>query len=107
MAANDLLKFCRYYKGEDKCPFDDERTTLWYYERAWYLDFTKNKSPILEEYTNEYILAGLKDLDKYSEIPISLKALLFNRFRKDSYNDLYEDAKRFEKFYNEHYKSEA
>ncbi|MBR1889446.1 MAG: hypothetical protein IJ816_02335 [Alloprevotella sp.] len=30
---SDLLQFCRYYKGEDKSPFEDGRSIWWMLER--------------------------------------------------------------------------
>ena len=33
MEKQELLKFCRYYKGENNCPYTDGRSTWWVIER--------------------------------------------------------------------------
>ncbi len=39
MKKSDLLKYCRYYKGEDNSPFEEQnKSMLWFYERSWVFD---------------------------------------------------------------------
>lgn len=44
MGKEKLLKFCRYYKEEDDCPFDDPNmSVIWFYERVWVEDIFHNR----------------------------------------------------------------
>lgn len=100
---NGLINYCRYYKGEKDCPFDDTRGTLWNYERSWCEMQAKNDAKI-DDLVLDYNLYGLSGFEPYDGVPISLKALLFNRFAswisadvaefKRWYNDIYLNAGR-------------
>ena len=35
MKTADLLPFCRYYKGEEECPYSGDEAMLWLYEMDW------------------------------------------------------------------------
>lgn len=102
MEKKDLLKLCRYYKGEDDCPFKEQnKSTLWFYERAWVFD-TLNNSNSLSSAIEEYIRLGLGLFEQFDDIPLSLKALIFNRYARTS-NSMTEAVEPFKKFYKEYY----
>lgn len=81
MNRSDLIKQCRYYRGEDENPFDEEqnKAMLWFYEKIWVAKMLAN-DPYLEEITNEYRSQGLENFSEEDGTPISLKAILFNRY---------------------------
>ena len=69
MDKKELLKFCRYYKGEKENPFegkDQMKDLMWGYESKW-VKFTMKASEddkcqeaqILSSSLNEYIRAGM------------------------------------------------
>lgn len=104
---NELLQFCRYYKGEDKCPFDDDpnKAMLWDYEQIWVIEHKRNKSELSnyqEECMHDYISHGLADFQNKDGIPISLKALLFNRYELPD-----NDTSPFKRFYKKYYTSKT
>lgn len=76
---NDLVKFCRYYKGEEECPYKDpNERALWFYERAWTFDAAKEAGELAEEIIISYITRGLASFEYDDGVPLSLKAYLFN-----------------------------
>ena len=102
MDKKDLLKFCRYYKGEDDCPFKEQnKTMLWFYERAWMFDMLRD-SDNLSTCIDEYIRFGLGLFEQFDDVPLSLKALLFNRYARTS-QSMAEAVEPFKKFYKEYY----
>ncbi|MBQ9255153.1 MAG: hypothetical protein IJ180_10335 [Bacteroidales bacterium] len=97
MEKIDVLKSCRYYKGEDENPYTEQnKKMLWFYERSFCnLDDTDGE---LEEYL-EYV--G-RDFAQSDTVPVELKALLFNRYCKGCFS--IEDAvEGFKKFYKKYY----
>lgn len=102
MDKKDLLKFCRYYKGEDDCPFKEQnKSMLWFYERAWIFDMLSD-SENLSACIDEYIRLGLGLFEQFDDVPLSLKALLFNRCAKTS-QSIAGAVEPFKKFYKEYY----
>lgn len=102
MDKSDAIKFCRYYHSEDVCPFrDEERSILWKIERAWAERMTAGNTEMIEEAVSEYVAYGLGEFQMRDGVPISLKALLFNRFCK--YNERV-DVDGFKSFYMRYYK---
>jgi hypothetical protein len=98
----ELLKMCRYYKGEEHNPFRDQnRSMLWFYERAWIYE-KQNNSNNLSLAIEEYIRIGLGLFEQFDDVPLSLKALLFNRYAKTS-QSLLDAVEPFKKFYKEYY----
>jgi hypothetical protein len=71
-----------YYKGEKENPFDKTRNNTakmaWWYEKV----YSEMGEKILDSYLKEYISMGLVDFESTDSTPITLKALLFNRFAK-------------------------
>ncbi len=95
---NDLLKFCRYYKGEDECPFVENNAAFaWDTERVWLFESSKEKreaSNMDMEILSTYINAGLGEFNSDDGIPITLKALLFFRL-----TDYFVTAESFKEMY--------
>lgn len=106
MTKNEqLLNACRYYKGESSNPFTKgNKATFWEYEEKW-IELTASNSAILANAIDEYIGAGLSDFEIGDDTPLSLKAMLFNRYCHwlGGYG-LFEDAKNFREFYLKKYK---
>lgn len=100
---NDLIKHCRYYKGEDDCPEDISKVgngLLWEYEQFWVIrdEFRDEKG----YNTTGYIYYGLKDFNADDGVPITLKALLFNRYCHwcGGYGN---DAEEFKEWYKNYF----
>ncbi len=101
-----LLKECHFYKGEDQNPFekkDQNKSMLWTYERVWYID-VQNESASFADLLQEYFEAGLREFEMSDGVPITLKALLFNRYMKDSFDS---NPNPFKEFYLKYYKESA
>ena len=105
MLQNELIKYCRYYKGEKKCPesiVKKEMSNIWYYEQLWV-----EREEFRDETTFntvEYVHYGMKDFNADDGTPLTLKALLFNRhthwcggYGRES------DTKNFIEWYNNYY----
>lgn len=104
MKKEDLLKYCRYYKGEKYFVSTDPNIgNLWYYERAWVEDIYNNRYN--DTLIDEYIGAGLGLFSQFDGVPLTLQALIFNRYAKGC-QSLSEAKEPFKKFYNKYYKRE-
>ena len=78
----DPLKCCRYYTHQD---LSDNNDALFAdYEKRWIewnsLSSEKRDHNYMVELVSDYMCYGLLRFDEYDKAPISLKALLFNRF---------------------------
>lgn len=75
---NPLLQYTHYYKGEKECPKSCERSNFWEYEKMW----VENEEERAED--NPRVLEYMQDvLPLYNDdngIPLTLKALLYNRY---------------------------
>lgn len=104
----ELINLCRYYRGQEHNPYEGEKDTnrsmLWFYESVWVTMSLQEKEHegdgILAEYLADYVGAGLKDFRIDDAIPMTLKAFLFNRFRKGSMDG---DTTPFKTFFNKYY----
>lgn len=75
----DLIRQCRYYKGEEENPFDDsDRGLFGDYERLWVRNVYADHSAFSEA-VEEYNIY-LRDFSKDDGVPTSLKAALLNRY---------------------------
>lgn len=88
--VTECIKYCRYYHGEETCP---ERLKLlpsgemlWFYEMKW-VQFIFN-GDCLKLDVDEYVAYGMSDFSSEDGVPISLKALLFNRYYKGVYLEI-------------------
>ena len=80
MEKNELIKSCRYYKGEDHNPYENgDEAAFWEYERTW-VDMMLAESDALVRSWDEYSASGLADFEKHDGVPALLKALLYSRF---------------------------
>ena len=104
MTKQDLLRVCRYYKGEKENPYtdtDQDKALFWDYERKW-IDFKLDDSDTLCDYIGDYVGVGLGGFEKMDDTPLSLKALLFNRYAKTSYS-IMSAVEPFKEFYKKYY----
>ena len=103
-SKKDLLPFCRYYKGEKKCP-KEINANFWEYEKIW-VELSENPqegSANFNEISNwldEYMSTNLTSFDN-DGVPVTLKALLFNR-----YTHWMQTNDGFKEWYKENYKQE-
>lgn len=102
MKKEDLLKFCRYFRGENRNPFtkDETHAMLWEYERTWVSDSLKGGD--FSDYLSEYLAVGLQDFSKFDDTPVTLKAMLFNRYAKSAYT-IQDAVPGFKEFYQKYY----
>lgn len=80
MERESLIKQCRYYKGEAENPFDGQENNdalFWFYEQRW-VELTIQQDSYLQWMSDEYARRGLADF--HAEIPIGLRAILYNRY---------------------------
>ncbi len=100
MRQSGKLAMCRYYRGEQASPYNEQnKSMLWFYERCW---VNVKSETLLSEYIFEYRAAGLSEFCNTDNIPISLKALLFNRYSKTALS-LRDAAEPFKRFYFKYY----
>lgn len=72
------LRYCRYFKGETENR-ENKLSLLSDYEKCW-LDSLNTNIRYLENQVCEYIHYNLMDFSDNDGVPISLKAILFNRY---------------------------
>lgn len=106
MKREDLIKKCRYYKGELACPeslVKSGHSQIWLYESFW-VDFSFNQTEIIDNYVEEYnALPELATFSADDETPLPLKALLFDRYAEGSWSKK-SAVEGFKSWYNEFYK---
>lgn len=79
MKAEDLIRLCRFYKGEKSNPYEGtQNETYWKCEYYW-VALTMNSADF-SNMVDAYLRAGLMDFGLYDGTPITLKAYLCNRF---------------------------
>lgn len=100
--VQELLQFCRYYKGENKS--HKAHPELWEYERKWLeLNGSQEGKELLADYIDEYSRAGLSQFEAQDDTPASLKALLFYRFCYGSSGSMIDNVESFKWWYTEIY----
>lgn len=105
----ELIGFCRYYKGEKECPYKDgDEPYLWEWENKW-IEFSltaynHNSLQPLGTMIDEYLSCGLRTFNDDDGVPATLKALLFNRYLHHTNYPMKEGVEPFKKFYNKTYK---
>lgn len=101
----DLLPFCRYYKGEKECP-KETNELFWGYEKVW-VETSENPKEngdnfkIASDWLDDYLRASLSSFSNDDGVPITLKALLFNR-----YTHWMQTNDGFKEWYTKNYKQE-
>lgn len=113
MKRDDLLPFCRYYKDGEENPYegkDQNKAMLWFYERAWIHDtlaiVEKGEAGAAEDdgrVLDEYLAVGLSEFENMDDTPITLKALLFNRYSKGNMSSMSDCVEPFKEFYKRYY----
>ena len=103
MDRDTAIKKCRYYGGEEECPEALKEFPagefLWFYEMKWVQFLLQGE--VLDWDVQEYNAYGMADFSLEDGVPVSLKALLFNRFYKDGYVEF--GGARFRRWYQEIY----
>lgn len=105
MTKEDAIKQCKYYKGQKKCPTKSP-SLFWNYERIWVewtLESEDEKSKGAKELKlmlKRYKEVHLENFQKDDGVPITLKALLFNRFEHWTEGD------GFKEWYMKNYRQE-
>lgn len=80
------LKYCRYYRENENKAESEQIGVFYDYELVWVQFILRGGvEPDFVEMISEYIYNGLMLFSNYDKAPISLKALLFNRFCHWSY----------------------
>lgn len=77
MTREELIKRCRYYKGNDT-PSEQIGSMFYDYEKKW-IDLTLNDQKSVKELYREYY-EKMGDYYQKDETPDTLKAVLFNRY---------------------------
>jgi hypothetical protein len=75
----DLIKLCRYYKGEKENPYQEDKGMFWNIERC-YIEMRLRENSLLADCGSEYMRQGLLEFEEFDGTPFLLKALLFNRY---------------------------
>ena len=115
-----LISHCRYYKGEEKNPFEvaartdaeaQNKAMLWFYEQYWVNGNLRSyeagePEPTLSEYFDDYLYnPKLRDFEREDGVPMSLKALLFNRYAKYSGGGMADAVDDFKRWYRKYYRN--
>lgn len=80
MDKEQLIKFCRFYKGEKECPYNDgQPQNIWMLERFW-VERNNGIQQLLNDNLDLYLQVGLANFRITDDTPIMLKSFLFNRF---------------------------
>lgn len=108
ISTEELLSHCLYYKGGeivDDPSKDKDDYILEFYEQKW-VEFSQRDRRYIAEIVQDYIFAGLELFNCDDGVPISLKALLFNRYTHwNGGCGWLNNINGFMKFYLENYKS--
>ncbi len=80
MTKDELIKCCRYYKGEKECPYKGNSALMWDYERRWCNEIEADSDHSYARMVKYYKEDGLEDFHANENPPISLKALLYSRY---------------------------
>lgn len=110
MSTQNLLKTCRFYRGESSNPYDGidaNKAMLWFYEQMWVRSAEHGLAPVDSDTQADYDAYGLKSFSADDGVPLSLKAFLFGRFLhwRGGYG-IEIDRDNFKQFYLRHYLSD-
>ncbi len=81
LEAAELISKCRVFNGEDQIPEElpEDLHFIWKYERFW-VENTINEDFSFGDLLTDYLNAGLREFEQTDDTPITLKAILYNRF---------------------------
>ena len=103
VSKSSLLAKCKYYKGEEDCPYGVPLTS-WECEEMYVRHMAIGDSDFFKSDVDFYCKLGL---DKVPELnddnPIEVKALMFERFCHNSDSDPKSLAKSFPKYYTKNW----
>jgi hypothetical protein len=104
MILDECIRQCRYFKGEVENPLENsDKGMIWYYEKRW-CEFHDENPTYLDECVQFYQNYGLAQFKEDDGVPISLKAIFFNRFIHWSGGyDTESDKKNFMDWYCQYY----
>lgn len=98
------LQYCRYYTGNDNKAESEQIGVLYDYERIWVQFILKGGDERdFVRMIAEYMCYGLAHFPEYGNTPISLMAILFNRFSHWEQAD----TESFKQWYFTHYKKDG
>lgn len=110
MKNNELLKYCRYYRGEKDNPYsskDNYSGYFWDYEKVWVeqtaLCYKNDNTDFFDSMVEEYLHSGLAAFQQTDDTPVTLKALLYNRYSHWSGLPMLENAEPFKNWYLHEY----
>jgi len=95
MKSEDLMHFCRYYKGEERNPYEGTQNEIYWRCEYYWVALTMNSADF-SNMIHAYLQAGLMDFGLNDGTSDTLKALLFNRYCQ--YNEM-ADVDGFKKWY--------
>lgn len=98
---SDLLKYCRYYRGEKKCP-NKADFLFWDYERIWAENLISDDT--FHEQLRNYVQSGLAEFQRDDGVPLSLKVFLFDRYCHWNSGAMIDAVEGFKDFYLHKYK---
>jgi hypothetical protein len=98
MKKEDAIKLCRHLNVAESS--DEDKKLFAHCERMW-VDRMIDDNFLFEDLLQDYFDAGLREFEQMDDTPITLKAVLFNRFCK--FNDCV-DVSEFKKFYQKYMK---
>lgn len=106
-AIEQLLGECRYYKGEQQCPFDGAQHAFFWRVEQMYCDaYSKQDSrfeTLVTEAMKTYLQHNLQDFEASDGVPMPIKALILNRHLKYMEREDAETIDQFKTFYRNNY----
>ena len=77
-----LLNDCKYYKGEEECPYPgtDIKSTYWRLESIWVEEVNDNEI-LRDEYGFNFTIDFPDDMAHITSIPFYLKATMYDQYR--------------------------
>lgn len=96
--VTSLMDHCRYYKGEKECPYTMDEAIAWGAEKFYVENFREGS--IIFDFLSEYQRMELSSFQMLDGVPLTLKAVLYNRF--EHYNEA--GPEEFKKWYMRVYK---
>ena len=99
-----FVDYCRYYKGREMHSENPFVEMFLICESMW-VHFNKTQNASMQEMLSEYLRNGLLEFEQYDNTPITLKAVLYNRFRQYYEQSTIDDFKRFyiERYINQNF----
>lgn len=77
----DQIQYCRYYKGEKRNPYSGDAAMFWESEKWWLESFSDSeKELVLQDAVAHFIRLGMEHFEDKDGTPMTLKAILFNRY---------------------------